>query len=277
MDKAFSESGIETSRLDARLLVQSVLEISHADIIANRDMRISDDQAEKLQQYMQRRLAHEPVSKILKRREFYGRDFHVSDKVLDPRPDTETLIDAVLQRVKTDLPLQILDIGTGSGAIIITLLCELPKATAIATDISSSALGVARRNAEMLKVADRVEFVETEWAGAIDGQFDIIVSNPPYIPSIEIDQLDRSVRDFDPVLALDGGKDGLDAYRQIIADISRLARPGSLIVFETGKGQSEDVERLLQQSDSGRDSDSTTIIHDLAGNDRVVLMKCGEN
>jgi len=277
MDQAFRQRGIATSRLDARLLVEAVLGISHSDIIASPDMKITENQVRRLEQYMQRRLEFEPVSRILKLREFYGREFLISPDVLDPRADTETLIDGVLQRIETDEPVRMLDIGTGSGAIIITLLCELPKATAIATDISKAALGVARHNADLLGVAERVEFVNTDWASAVDGWFDIIVSNPPYIPSIDIDGLERSVKDYDPLLALDGGNDGLEAYHKIIAQLPDLVTQGSLVGFETGKGQTGDVERLLQQSDCCENSDSTTIIHDLAGNDRVILMKCGGN
>ena len=190
--------GIETAALDARLLLQAAASITHADIVAEPDLILPAEVTAGFWLLVERRCTFEPVSRILGTREFYGRNFRVTPDVLDPRADTETLIGAVLALAKGRGPLRILDLGTGSGAIVMTLLAELPEALAVATDLSAAALQVAKGNAEALGVANRVRFARANWFDGVDGQFDFIVSNPPYIPLGDIAGLAVDVRDFDP-------------------------------------------------------------------------------
>jgi release factor glutamine methyltransferase len=181
-------------------------------------------------------------------REFYGREFIVTPDVLDPRPDTETVVELALEIVETkglgDTALQVADIGTGSGILITTLLAELPKARGVATDISAAALAIARLNAGRLGVAERADFVATHGLDGCAGPFDLIVSNPPYIATNEIPGLEPSVRDYDPIVALDGGPDGLDVYREIAKDIVKLQSP-AIVVLEIGEGQAPEVEKIF--------------------------------
>jgi release factor glutamine methyltransferase len=187
-------------------------------------------------------------------REFYGRSFRVTADVLDPRADTETLIGAVLALAKSKGPLRILDLGTGSGAIVVTLLAELPGAKAVASDLSAAALQVAKGNAEALGVANRASFVRANWFDGVDGQFDLIVSNPPYIPLGNIAGLAVDVRDFDPPKALDGGPDGLEACRRIASGAGGHLAPKGHIILEIGAGQENAVNDLFRGQGFVRES-----------------------
>ena len=241
--RLLASAGIATAALDARLLLQAAAQLRHEQLIADPARPVAAEAVAAFRQMVARRTAREPVSRILGAREFYGRVFAVTSAVLDPRPDTETLIDEALRHMKPGA--RILDIGTGSGAIIVTLLAECPQTTGVATDVSAAALAVARGNAESLGVAARLEFLQTGWCEGVAGVFDLIVSNPPYIAPGEIARLEAEVRDFDPWLALDGGADGLDAYRAIAAEAgSHLAAGGHLLV-EIGAGQETPVEAIF--------------------------------
>jgi release factor glutamine methyltransferase len=214
---------------------------------------VPPDVAARFASFTQRRRKSEPVSRILGNREFYGRSFQVTPDVLDPRADTETLIGAVLG-LNGKGPLRILDLGTGSGAIAVTLLAELPEATAVASDLSAAALSVAKGNAEALGVAGRVSFVQTNWLEGIDGRFDLIVSNPPYVPLGDIAGLAPDVREFDPPRALDGGPDGLEAYRRIAGDAGGHLAPKGHVILEIGAGQENAVNNLLKAQGFVRES-----------------------
>jgi release factor glutamine methyltransferase len=244
--KQLSLRGIETAALDARLLLQASAELSHSDVVAEPDLILAPEVAAKFWVLMERRSALEPVSRILATREFYGREFQVAPAVLDPRADTEVLIEAALPLGKGKGSFRILDLGTGSGAIVVTLLAELPHATGVATDISEAALAVANFNAEMHGVSDRLRFIHANWFDGLDGQFDLIVSNPPYILTDDIAGLSPDVRDFDPHSALDGGVDGLMAYRQIAAGASGFLALQAPVLVEIGAGQEPDVQRLFE-------------------------------
>jgi release factor glutamine methyltransferase len=263
-------AGCQTAKLDARLLVEAASGLSRADMIARPDTVLGPAQMERLEEMLARREAGEPVSRILGQREFYGRTFKVTPDVLDPRPDTETLVDAALAVLgKTARP-RILDIGTGSGAIIVTLLAEVAYAAGVATDLSPAALAVAGHNATVNGVDGRLELVETVWARGVGGQFDLIVSNPPYIPQDSIAGLDREVREHDPHLALAGGADGFDAYRALLPEAASLLGPCGHIVLEFGAGQHEDVVRIarahgLALVDGG-------LVRDLAGHVRCAVL-----
>jgi release factor glutamine methyltransferase len=237
--------GIETPALDARLLFQVASGLRHEDIVAEPDLIVLPEVAARFSSLIERRSKFEPVSRILGTREFYGRSFRVTPDVLDPRADTETLIGAVLGLVKSKESLRILDLGTGSGAIAVTLLAELPEATAVASDLSAAALAVAKGNAEALGVAGRASFVQANWFEGIGGKFDFIVSNPPYIPLGDIAGLAPDVREFDPARALDGGPDGVEAYRRLASGAGSHLAPKGHIILEIGAGQENAVNELF--------------------------------
>ena len=263
-------AGCQAARLDARLLVGAASGLSHSDMIARPDTVLAPAQMDRLEEMLARRGAGEPVSRILGEREFYGRTFKVTPDVLDPRPDTETLVDAALRLAKKIESPRILDIGTGSGAIMIAMLAELPHATGVATDLSPAALAVARYNAQVIGVVHRLELVETAWARGVAGQFDLVVSNPPYIPVNCIAGLDREVREHDPHLALAGGPDGLDAYRALLPEAASLLKPGGHVVVEFGSGQHDDVVRIGEAQ--GLALVTGGLIKDLGGHVRCAIL-----
>lgn len=269
--RAFRDAGIEGVETDARFLVQGVLGLDAASLLRDPD-RLVGACASQLEEAVRRRLAHEPVSRILGQRDFYGRSFKVTPDVLDPRADTETLVDLVLDIVRADERLQgaitIADIGVGSGAILVTLLAELPFARGIAIDVSRAALEVAVENARACGVDDRMTAVATRGLEGIAQPIDIIVSNPPYIVTSDIERLDASVRQFDPRLALDGGPDGLQIYREIARDISKIKRD-FWIVLECGAGQAADVQNIFSQFSVHQTMTRT----DLGGHSRVVALE----
>jgi release factor glutamine methyltransferase len=241
--------GIDSAELDARILVGFVLGLDLTGLIAATSRVLTVDETECLENFARRRMAGEPVARIIGLKEFWGLPLRLSPATLVPRPDTETVVEAALEILraesKCDSPLRIADLGTGSGAILLALLSELPDAFGVGTDISVPALRTARDNARQLGFAARAAFVACDYAAALSGPFDLIVSNPPYIRSAQIASLEAEVRDHDPHPALDGGFDGLDAYRLIAPQASRLLAPGGALVMEVGHGQSGDVQGLL--------------------------------
>jgi release factor glutamine methyltransferase len=245
----FRSGGIDSAELDARTLTGSVLGLDLTGLIAAASRVLTVDQAERLESFARRRIAGEPVARIVGVKEFWGLALRLSPATLVPRPDTETVVEAALEIVRAesrrDSPPRIADLGTGSGAILLALLSELPDAFGVGTDISVPALRTARDNAARLGLSARVTFVACDYAAALSGPFDLIVSNPPYIRSAHIAALDAEVRDHDPHPALDGGFDGLDAYRLIVPQALRLLAPGGALIMEVGHGQSGDVQALL--------------------------------
>jgi release factor glutamine methyltransferase len=251
LTQQFRATGIESPDLDARVLIGHALGLDHAGLIAAAARLLSTADAEHIEGIARRRLAGEPVARITGTREFWGLPFIVTPDVLVPRPETETVVETALTLIGPNrtASLRILDIATGSGAILLALLSELPNARGAGTDIDQPALGVARRNATQLGLADRAEFVASNYGSTLSGPFDLAVSNPPYIATSAIATLDREVRDYDPRLALDGGSDGLGAYRAIAADAVRLLAPGGYLVLEIGQGQANDVMHLLTKAE----------------------------
>jgi release factor glutamine methyltransferase len=205
-------------------------------------------QLQQLRNFIARMAAGEPLSRILKRREFWGLDFELSPDTLDPRPDSETIIEAVLARVDRGAPLRLLDLGTGSGCLLLALLSELPIATGVGVDISEGAVATARRNAESLRLADRSCFFVGDWGSAIAQRFDVVVANPPYIATLALRDLPPEVRLYDPPQALDGGDRGLATYQRIIALLPALLAPYGMFVVEIGSGQAADVVALIKNS-----------------------------
>ncbi|MCB5174360.1 peptide chain release factor N(5)-glutamine methyltransferase [Microvirga lenta] len=268
--RRLTEAGFGTAGLDARLLVLAALGISATDLIARPDTLLTPAEAERLEAFARRRLAHEPVARIVGEREFWGLPFTLSPETLVPRPDTETLIETVLALLPDrQARLRIVDFGTGSGCILTALLHELPHAEGLGIDRSFDALRTARRNAQRNGVGDRSLFAASDWASALQGRFDLIVSNPPYIASPVIPGLDAEVREHDPVLALDGGADGLDAYRILLGEAKRLLVPGGLMVLEIGYDQAEALQRLAR----AHALEILRVAHDLSSNPRCVALK----
>lgn len=239
---------IESPELDARLLLGAVLDLDLTGLIASAARCLTEVEAIQLDNFARRRIGGEPVARIVGVREFWGLPLRLSADTLVPRPDTETVVEAALEIVRgtgtVNRPLRIADIGTGSGAILLALLHELPKAFGVGIDISLEALHTARANAAQLGLARRAAFVASDYLAALSGSFDLIVSNPPYIRSADIATLATEVRVHDPHRALDGGADGLDAYRVIARQAADRLAPGCPLVLEVGELQSADVERI---------------------------------
>jgi release factor glutamine methyltransferase len=263
-------AGIETPELDARLLLQHVLGMSHTQVVMQGDEIVDDAGRHLFQAALARRLEREPVSRIVGRRGFWKSDFRLSAETLDPRPDSETLIEAALKYV-VQPPAAVLDLGTGTGCLLLSLLQEWPQARGIGVDISPDAVDTARLNAQALKVEDRADFVTGDWAGYQPRQagFDVVVSNPPYISAGEMTELAPEVALYDPLAALLGGEDGLEAYRSIISRLPQWLKKGGWALFEIGHKQGRPVRELLVKA--GFDVIQT--VPDLGGRDRVIVAK----
>lgn len=246
------QAGVDSAEADARLLMAHALGTDRAELIANGERALEPDEIEAIEGLAARRLKHEPVARIFGRKEFWSLNLHVSPAVLVPRPETETVVEAALDIVVGDAlqmeKVRILDIGTGSGALLLALLSELPNATGTGTDISTAALDVAQANAERADLAGRCTFIACDIASGLQGPFDLIVSNPPYVAHGDIASLAPEVRDYDPALALDGGAEGLDYYRAIAADARRLLASGGRLIVELGAGQEAAVRALFTKA-----------------------------
>ena len=260
---------IEDPAGDARVLVCAAARITHADLVRDPGLELDEAAARQLEDFAVRRLAREPVSRILGSRGFWNLDLLVTPAVLDPRPETETLVEAALEVVaeRREAALQIVDLGTGSGALLCALLGELPAATGVGVDISISACDVARDNLMRCGFASRGEIVHGDWAAAKGRRFDLVLANPPYIASETICTLAPEVRDYDPRIALDGGRDGLDAYRMITGLLPQILAADGVAILETGAGQSEAVRHLVQRAGLT----AAAPRRDLAGHSRAVV------
>ncbi len=247
---ALAKAGVETPRAEARLLLGHTMALTPAQVFARTEDNVGSDQLAAYYACLGERCQGKPLAHITGRREFWSLDLAVSPETLIPRPDTETVIDLARDVFRSRAaPMSILDLGTGSGCILLALLTEFEDATGIGMDSSPDACRVAAANAESLGLATRTEIVEASWSDGLNGAFDLIVSNPPYIPSADIASLDAGVRDHEPVAALDGGADGLDAYRSLIpAAVTALSANGVLIV-EIGAGQSAAVSEIAMALD----------------------------
>lgn len=276
------KAGIESAALDARLLMQEVLACSREELVLRFDEEMTAEPLQRFDALIRRRAAYEPVSHILGRREFYGREFYVTRDVLDPRADSETLVEGVLKGIgdwglgigsispnpQSPIPNpRILDLGTGSGCLLITLLAELPGASGVAVDKSEAALAVAWDNARRHGVDARFETVCGNWLEGISGPFDIVISNPPYIPTAEIPALQPEVAQFEPKMALDGGKDGLDCYRELAMQVTAALAPEGFAALEIGMGQEPAVSEIFINAGWKKDA----VLHDLAGIPRCLV------
>jgi release factor glutamine methyltransferase len=245
----FRSAGIDSAELDARLLTGHALGLDLTGLITAAQRQLTQDEFARLEDFARRRLAGEPVARIVGEKEFWGLPLRLAPATLVPRPDTETVVELALELLRAggelDRPLRIADLGTGTGAILLALLSELPAATGTGTDISEAALQTAAANAARAGLSDRATFIACDYASGLSGRFDLIVSNPPYIRSADIGDLAAEVRNHDPLAALDGGADGLDAYRALVPQAARLLMPGAALVVEAGAGQSGQIEALM--------------------------------
>jgi release factor glutamine methyltransferase len=261
-----AEAGVEAPRREARLLMAHCLGCDPATLLGPQGGRHGEYGP--FRDLVARRARREPLSHLLGRRGFWSLDFDVGPDVLDPRPDSEVIVEAVLRAFpEEDAAFRLLDFGTGSGCLALSLLAERPNAGAVAVDVSRAALAVAAGNAHRLGLARRIDFVESDWGAALTGRFEVIVANPPYIPSAEIDALAPEVALYEPRLALDGGADGLDAYRALAGDIARLLAPGGKAFCEIGDGQADAVEGVLR----GCGLEPASRLSDLAGRARCIV------
>ena len=248
--KRLTAAQVSTPDLDARILVRHSLGLSDADLITGQGV-VTQKQQNSLDRVLERRMAGEPVSRILGFREFWGMKFIITPDTLDPRPDTERLVEMAVESMKDRPPGRILDLGTGTGCILLSLLKEFPGATGIGIDINAGAVDVSRENMENNGLSGRAVFQTGNWTDSLsesNGLFDLIVSNPPYIPESHIESLSVEVRNHDPILALVGGKDGLDAYKTILMKIKDFLTPQGCVLFEIGQNQDADLVRLVEES-----------------------------
>ncbi|WGF90690.1 peptide chain release factor N(5)-glutamine methyltransferase [Marinivivus vitaminiproducens] len=268
--RRMGRAGLVRPRHEARLLAARVLGCAPDRLIAGNGRPFDAGQAERFERLVDRRLSGEPMAYILGEREFWSLRFTVEPGVLVPRPDSETLVEAALERVaERGGPLRLLDLGTGSGCLLLSLLNEWPDARGLGVDLSAAALAVAAANARSLGLRERARWRLGAWSSGLQGPFDLIVSNPPYIASSAIASLAPDVRSFEPAGALDGGPDGLDAYRAIAPDLGRILAPAGWAVLEVGAGQADDVAALLGAA--GLEAIGTR--RDLAGIPRAVVAR----
>lgn len=262
----FEREKIETSLLDCKILIGKVLGIEVNELILFFQRELTDKEENDFKILAQRRLSHEPVAKIVNKKSFWNFDFYTNNDVLDPRPDTEIMIESILEDYNTDKNLNILDLGCGSGCIILTLLKLFENSSGVAVDISEKSLAITRKNAENLGI-DRIKIKKSNWSDEIFKQFDVIVSNPPYIATKAIDDLTDDVKNFDPILALDGGNDGLDYYKYIAKTIKKNCKINTKLYFEVGDNQAKAVEEifLLEGFKKNR------IKKDLSGIERILV------
>jgi len=258
-------AGIESPKQDALVLLAHVMDVDQSAVLARLQEPLPPSALYGMDRVIAVRSLRQPVSHIVGKRGFWNHEFMVNSDVLDPRPDTETLVAAALEQPFDT----VLDLGTGSGAIILSLLAERPQAMGVATDISAKALDVAQRNAGRIGVADRVQFKESDWFAQVNGRYDLIVSNPPYISAAEMQALAPEVRDWEPHLALTPGGDGLEAYRRIAEGLAAALSPGGRAFMEIGYRQAIDVSDIFTKAGFTQPE----VLQDLAGHDRVIVLK----
>ena len=260
-------AGLSGPVIDARLLVEAAAEATRADIVTDPYRELTPEQEARLEDYLSRREHREPVSHILGRKGFWKIMLSVTPDVLTPRPDTETVVEYSLREFPEHAAWRILDLGVGSGAILLALLADRPAAKGLGIDVSEEALAVARDNAAALGLANRVALLRGDWTAGLDsGQFDLVVSNPPYIADHVIPTLEPEVKDHEPHLALSGGADGLDHYRILAPEILRVLKPGGRFAVEIGFDQKDAVEALFREAGAV----FVQTIRDLSDRDRVV-------
>lgn len=266
--KRLEAEGINSPTIDARILLIAATGTTRNEIVTDPYREVSSEGLAKLDEFLARRLKREPVAHIVGKKAFWSLELLSDARALVPRPETEVIIDFALKAFPEDTSLRVLDIGTGSGAIILALLAERKHWSGVGTDKSETALSLAIENANMHSLENRVKFLNTNWANGVEEKFDIVVSNPPYIPSSHIETLDIDVKDYDPLDALDGGETGLDPYPYLFEHLQELLKPGGIFLFEFGINQAKDILQIARNYEFLK---NLKIISDLSGLERVVL------
>jgi len=268
-----STKDLKQLRYESQILISNILNRSLLKVIVDRKITISDKNKKKFLKQIYSRSLGKPISKIIGMREFYSREFFVNSFTLDPRPESELIIDCIKRlKIKKRNDVRILDLGTGSGCLIITLVLELSKKKkvyAVAVDKCQSALDLAAKNAIKFKIGNNITFIKSNWFSNVEGKFDIIVSNPPYIRSKEIESLDNTVKNFDPFIALNGGEDGLDAYKQIAKNSKKFLNNDGYVCLEIGFNQKNDVSRIFVLNKFKKIYE----LKDLSNRDRLLVFK----
>jgi release factor glutamine methyltransferase len=241
-------AGVENHAFDARLLIMTALGLERSQMVSQAERVLNDNEIQNVENLISRREAREPVGRIFGEREFWSLPFKLNEATLEPRPDSETLVETVIKLAAGRPGLRLLDLGTGSGCLLLSLICEMPDATGLGIDIAPRAVDMANINAANIGLDGCAKFEVGNWMDHVTEQFDIVLSNPPYIPTEEIPLLMPEVRDHDPLRALNGGNDGLDIYRLLIPRVSRVMKPGGFVIFEVGLGQADAVEMLLHDA-----------------------------
>ena len=245
----FSTIGIETPELDARIILKEVLSLDDKDLILKESLDIPNEMIEKIIAIESRRLNGEPISKIFKKRDFYNSTFLISNDVLDPRPETELIVEIANNYINKNEVKNILDLGTGSGCILLSILKENRMINGLGIDLSKEAISIAKQNSKKLNLETQSNFLVSNWMSSVNYKYDLVVSNPPYIASEDIKKLSKSVKIYDPILSLDGGDDGLNSYRLIASDLKRIISMNALIIIEIGYNQSLQVIDIFKKND----------------------------
>ena len=247
--KKLFDSGIETSSLDSRIILKEVFCFDEKELILNSQLIVTKNKISEVNKILARRISGEPVSKIFGKRDFYESTFLISEDVLDPRPETELIIEIANNFILDKHYKNFIDLGTGSGCIILSILKDNRSLRALGIDISNKAINIAQKNCSNLNLEKQATFLVSNWLSKVSGSYDLIISNPPYIPSKDVDALSANVKNYDPLISLDGGEDGLKCYRQIAEDINRVIGKNGRVVLEIGYNQAEDVIKIFESKD----------------------------
>ena len=267
--KILAEGGIETNSLDARIILREIFNFDEKELILNSDLILSESKISKVQKIITRRLNLEPVSKIFGKRDFYNSTFSISDDVLDPRPETENIVEIANNFILEKGYESFIDLGTGSGCIILSILKENKNLTAVGVDISIDAINIAKKNSKDMNLEKRSSFLVSNWLSSIYSSYDLIISNPPYIPSDEIITLSKTVKNFDPLISLDGGQDGLKCYKEIAQDINRVINKNGRVILEIGYNQAHDVIKIFES----KEFKLLKIYNDINGLNRILTFE----
>ena len=244
--KTLLDAGIKTNSLDARIILKETFNFDEKELIMNSDILISTSKVNEVKKILSRRLKGEPVSKIFRKRDFYDSTFLISDDVLDPRPETELIIDIANKYISENNYKSFIDLGTGSGCIILSILKENKNIKGLGLDISLNAINIAKKNSSRLELENHAMFLVSDWFSSVKETYDLIISNPPYILSGEIGTLSKGVKNYDPLISLDGGQDGLKCYREIAKDANRIINKDGMVILEIGCNQADDVIKIFE-------------------------------
>ena len=247
--KILADGGIETNSLDSRIILKEIFNFNEKELILNSDLILSESKISEVEKIITRRLKDEPVSKIFGKRDFYNSTFSISDDVLDPRPETEHIVEIANNFILEKGYKSFIELGTGSGCIILSILKENKNLTAVGVDISPDAINIAKKNSKDMNLEKRSSFLMSNWFSSIYSSYDLIISNPPYIPSDEIITLSKTVKNFDPLISLDGGQDGLKCYKEIAQDINRIINKNGRVILEIGYNQAHDVIKIFESKE----------------------------